>query len=64
MAFDAVLADAGHDAEHNHGVCREELGIPRTVIAPDPRNGGDRSPRTPYRRALRHDFPGGLYHQR
>ena len=27
-----MLADKGYDAQHNHTVCREELGIPSTVI--------------------------------
>jgi hypothetical protein len=64
VAFDAALADAGYDAEHNHRLCREELGIPLTVIALNPRKAGDRSPKTPYRRAMRREFPIGLYHQR
>ena len=31
-----VLADKGYDAEHNHALCRRELGIRSTVI---PLNG-------------------------
>jgi hypothetical protein len=27
IALDTVLADAGYDAEHNHRLCRDELGI-------------------------------------
>jgi transposase len=64
VAFDTMLADAGYDAEHNHRLCREELSVRRTVIALNPRNAGDRWPKAPYRRALRQDFPAGLYRQR
>lgn len=64
LAFDAVLADAGYDAEHNHRLCREELGVRRAVIALNPRNAGDRWPKAPYRQAMRRDFPAGLYRQR
>ena len=64
VAFDTVLADAGYDAEHNHRLCREELGMRRAVIALNPRNAGDRHPKAPYRGALRQAFPSELYHQR
>jgi transposase len=64
VAFDTMLADAGYDAEHNHRLCREELGVRRAVIALNPRNAGDRWPKAPYRRALHQDFPAGLYRQR
>ena len=33
-----VLADKGYDAEHNHALCRQELGIRSTVIPLNPRN--------------------------
>ena len=64
VAFDTALADAGYDAEHDHRLCREELGMRQTAIALNPRNGGDRRPKGPYRRALHESFPAGLYHQR
>ena len=64
VAFDTVLADAGYDAEHDHRLCREELGMRRAVIALNPRNAGDRSPKAPYRRASRQAFPTALYRQR
>ena len=64
VAFDTVLADAGYDAEHNHRLCREELGVRRSVIALTPRNTGRRWPKTPYRRAMRRRFPRALYHRR
>jgi transposase len=64
VALDAVLAGAGYDAEHNHRLCREELGVRQVVIALNPRNAGERWPAAPYRRAMRQDFPAGLYRQR
>ena len=63
-ALDTVLADAGYDAEHNHRLCRETLGIRAAVINLNPRNAGRRWPTTPYRRAMRRRFPRALYHQR
>jgi hypothetical protein len=32
VSFDWLLADAGYDAEHNHALCRRELGIRSTLI--------------------------------
>ena len=64
VAFHTVLGDAGYDAEHNHRLCREELGVARTLIRLNRRNTGRRWPRTPYRRAMRHSFPKSIYHQR
>jgi len=64
MAFNTALADAAYDAEHNHRLCRDELGLRQAVIALNPRNTSDRSPRGIYHRALWNDFPATLYHQR
>jgi Transposase DDE domain len=64
IAFDTALADAGYHAEHNHRLCRDELGLCQAVIALNPRNAGDRSPSGVYRRALWENFPASLYHQR
>jgi hypothetical protein len=64
VALDTALADAGYDAEHNHRLCREELGMRRSVIALNPRTTGRRWPKAPYRRAMRRRFPRALYHQR
>jgi hypothetical protein len=65
VAFDTALADAGCGAEHDHRLRREELGVRQAVIALNPRDGGDRWPKAPYRRAPRQDFPRELYrHQR
>ena len=63
-AIDTALADAGYDAEHNHRLCREELGAGRTVIRLNRRNTGRRWPKTPYRRATRRRFERELYNQR
>jgi transposase len=64
LDLSTVLADAGYDAEHNHRLCRDELGIERSIIALNRRNTGRRWPKTPYRRTLRQHFPCLLYHQR
>ena len=59
-----VVADAGFDGEANHVFCRETLRIPRTVIRLNRRRTRRRWPRTRYRRALRRQFPWGVYHRR
>lgn len=64
VAIDTALADAAYDAEHNHRLCREDLGVRHTAIPLNPRNAGRRWPKAPYRRAMRRRFPRDLYHQR
>lgn len=64
VTLSLVLADAGYDAEHNHRLCHDELGIGRSIIALNRRNAGRRWPKTPYRRTLHKHFPRVLYHQR
>jgi hypothetical protein len=64
VRIDTALDDAGYDAEHNHRLCRENLGIRQTVIRLNRRNTGRRWPKTPYRRAMRHRFPKTTYNQR
>jgi len=64
LRLDTVLGDAGYDAEHNHRLRREALGVRQTVINLNPRNAGRRWPATPYRREMRRRFPRALYHQR
>ena len=64
LPLDTALADAAYDAEHNHRLCREDLGIRDTAIPLNPRNTGRRWPKAPYRRAMRRRFPRDLYHQR
>jgi transposase len=61
---DTALGDAGYDAEHNHRLCREDLGVRQTVIRLNRRNTGRRWPKTPYRRAMRRHFPKATYNQR
>jgi hypothetical protein len=50
--LDTLLGDAGYDAEHNHALGRERLGIRSTVIALNRRNTGRRWPKTRYRRQM------------
>jgi transposase len=64
IQIDTALGDAGYDAEHNHRLCREDLGVRQTVIRLNRRNTGRRWPKTPYRRAMRREFPKTLYDQR
>ena len=59
-----VVADKGYDAEHNHALCRRELGIPSTVIPLNPRNHGRRWPKTRYRRRMKRHFPVRQYRRR
>ncbi len=59
-----VVADKGHDAEHNHALCRRELGIRSTVIPLNPRNHGRRWPKTRDRRLMKRRFPARQCSQR
>jgi len=59
-----VVADKGYDAEHNHALCRRELGIRSTVIPINRRATGRKWPKTPYRRLMRRRFPKIKYRQR
>lgn len=59
-----VLADKGYDAEHNHALCRRELGVRTTAIPLNPRNTGRRWPKTRYRRLMKRWFPKLKYRQR
>jgi hypothetical protein len=64
IRIDTALGDSGYDAEHNHRLCREDLGVRQTVIRLNRRNTGRRWPKTPYRRAMRYRFAKALYNQR
>lgn len=57
-----VLADKGY-AEHNHALCRQELGIRSTVIPLNPRNASG-PPQGRYRRMMHDRFPNRQYRQR
>jgi hypothetical protein len=59
-----VLADRGYDAEHNHALCRRELGVRTTAIRLNKRNHGRKWPKTKYRRQMRRRFPKRKYRQR
>ena len=58
-----VLADKGYDAEHNHVLCRRELGIRSTVIPLNPRNAPG-PPKGRYRRMMHERFPNRKYRDR
>jgi hypothetical protein len=64
LRFDVVMGDAAYDAEHNHRLCREELGVRRTIIPVNPRRTGRRWPPTKYRREMRRSFPRRRYGRR
>lgn len=59
-----ALADKAYDAEHNHVLCRRELGVRVTAIPINPRSTGRRWPRTKYRRLMKARFPCRRYRQR
>ena len=59
-----VLADKAYDAEHNHTLCRRELGIRSTAIPINPRRTGRRWPARGYRRLMKSRFPTKKHRQR
>jgi len=59
-----VLGDKGYDAEHNHVLCREELGIPSTLIPPRRKSRHRTWPTQRYRREMRRRLPKSDYGQR
>ena len=63
IRFDRLLGDAAYDAEHNHVLCRDELGIRSTVIPINPRRSR-KWPRTHYRRQMKTDFHNQIYGNR
>ena len=64
VAFDRVTADAAYDGEHNHRLCREELGIRSTIIPLNRRAHPNAIPQTHYRRQMKTRFFKRLYGQR
>jgi transposase len=64
IAFDRVLADAAYDGEHNHALCRDELGIRSTVIPINARAGASGPPKTKYRRQMHTRFFNRVYGRR
>jgi hypothetical protein len=63
VQWDRIIADTAYDAEHNHRLCRQQLGIRSTVIPLNPRRGR-RWPKTLYRRQMKRRFFRRVYHQR
>jgi len=63
VQFDLLLADAAYDGEHNHRLCREELGIVETII-PLNRRRSRKWPKTKYRREMKEHFDKERYNQR
>lgn len=62
-----VLGDKGYDAEHNHRLCREELGIASTLIPVRRKSKLSRNrkwPDTPYRREMKRGLRHRDYGQR
>jgi hypothetical protein len=47
VRIDTALGDASQDAEHNHSLCREDLGARQTAIRLNRRNTGRRWPKRP-----------------
>ena len=63
--WDRVLADMAYDAEANHRVCRDELGIRSTVIPRNPRRWPDAVHiQGRYRAQMTRRFPCRLYGHR
>ena len=58
-----VMADAAYDSEANHRLCRETLGIARTIIPVQPRRSRQ-WPRSRYRREMKAHFPRDAFGQR
>ncbi len=63
VRFDRLLADAAYDAEHNHVLCRQELGIRSTVIPARKRNS-QKWPTAKYRRQMKCRFHRRIYGNR
>lgn len=61
--WDQVLGDAAYDAEHNHVLCRDILGIRSTVI-PARRRNSLKWPKAKYRRQMKKRFFRRIYGQR
>ena len=61
--FEALVADAAYDGEHNHRLCREGLGIKKTLIPLNKRRTR-KWPKSRYRRQMKTHFDKELYNQR
>lgn len=63
MEIDRLLADSGYDAEPNHTLAREHMGVRSTVIAIN-RRRTRKWPKQHYRRQMRRRFHRRKYGQR
>src|SRR6516165_8891176 len=66
-AVDTLLGDGAFDAEHNHVLARQRLGIRATVFPLNRRNTGRKWPKTKFRRQMVRRFrrkPRGSKHRR
>jgi len=63
LRLDRLLADAAYDAEHNHALCRRELGIRSTVIPINERRANG-PPSGHYRAQMARRFHRRIYGQR
>ena len=64
LAIDTLLGDGAYDAEGNHRVCHQELGIRRTVIPVNDRGFSEQVPGGRYRRQMSRKFPRRVFGQR
>jgi hypothetical protein len=63
LRFDTILADPGFDAESNHRLARERLGI-RSTLIPVNLRGGQKPARGKYRQQMERHFPRRIYNHR
>lgn len=59
-----LYADAAYDCEAHHRLCREELGVPETIIPINDRGRPEAVPPGPYRREMKDQFPQHEFGQR
>lgn len=64
LRWHRLLADAGYDAEHNHQLCRDVLGMKSSLIALNKRGTGRKWPKSKYRRQMKHTSNRQGYGQR
>jgi hypothetical protein len=64
IQVETLYADAAYDCEAHHRLCREELGIAKTLIPINDRGRPDAVPQGPYRREMKEQFPAEHFGQR
>ncbi len=64
VAIHTLYADAAYDSEAHHQLCREQLGMARTIIPVNDRGRPDVIPQTPYRQEMKLAFPAQQAGQR